>query len=96
MTDPLLRAWAWLVALSVGSTILALAVSRGALSEAGSAAAGAAILLLAWAKAEVIAARYLGLAQAPFWHRGFRLVLGLYAAGLLGLFLLGWRASLPL
>lgn len=89
MSDPLLRAWIWLLALSAGSTILALAVSRGAVLGAGSAAAGAAILVLAWAKAEVILARYLGLAQAPFWHRGVRLVLGLYAAGLLGLFLLG-------
>lgn len=89
MSDPLLRAWAWLIALSTGSTLLAIAVSRGALTGAGVTAGGAAILVLAWAKAEVILARYLGLAAAPFWHRGFRLVLGLYAAGLLGLYLLG-------
>ncbi|WP_341485665.1 nitric oxide reductase F protein [Thioclava sp. GXIMD4215] len=89
MSDPLIRAWVWLVALSTASTILAILVSHGVLTGAGVTAGGAAILALAWAKAEVILARYLGLAAAPFWHRGFRLVLGLYAAGLLGLYLLG-------
>ncbi|MGO4908060.1 hypothetical protein ACEN2J_06955 [Pseudorhodobacter sp. W20_MBD10_FR17] len=44
------------------------------------------ILLLAWAKARIIAARYLGLAQAPTYLRGFSLVLALFMAGLLGIY----------
>ncbi|MBC7146897.1 MAG: nitric oxide reductase F protein [Thioclava marina] len=88
LRDPLIRAWAWLIALSAASTALAVAVSQGLLSGRGVTLGGAAILILAWAKANVILSRYLGLAQAPFWHRGFRIVLGLYAVLLLGLYLI--------
>jgi len=88
-SDPLGRAWAALVALSLGSTMIATLVGRGALTGAEVTGAGAVILLLAWAKARVILDRYLGLAAAPFWHRGFSIVLGLYCAGLLALYLMG-------
>lgn len=89
LKDPLLRAWLWLVALSLGSTLIATAVSRGALEGRVLQIAGATILALAWAKARVILDRYLGLAAAPFWHRGFSIVLGLYCLGLLALYLIG-------
>ncbi len=87
--DPLLRAWVALIALSLGSTVIAALVARGGLSGAATTGAGAVILALAWAKARVILDRYLGLAAAPFWRRGFSIVLGLYGAGLLTLYLLG-------
>ncbi len=89
LSDPLTRAWAWLVALSLGSTVIAMQVSAGSLQGLAVTAAGAAIMALAWAKARIILARYLGLAQAPFWHRGFSLVMALYCAGLLVLYLIG-------
>ncbi len=85
-TDPLLRAWGWLLILSAVSTVLAGAVTRGLLPPAGMTAAGAAILFLAWAKAGTIISRYLGLADAPFWHRGFRIVMAAYALLLLALY----------
>lgn len=87
--DPLIRAWGWLLAFSALSTALAVAVSRGGIGGAGITAGGAAILFLAWAKARVILRSYLGLAQAPFWNRGFAIVLGLYALLLLALYLMG-------
>lgn len=86
--DPTDRAWLVLLALSAGSTALAIAVGAapsGPLAQA----LGAAILGLAWTKARIVLARYLGLAAAPSWLRGFELVLGLYAALLLGLYLAG-------
>jgi len=89
LSDPLTRAWVWLVALSLGSTVIATLVGRGLLSGTQVTIAGAAILLLAWLKARVILDRYLGLAAAPFWHRGFSIVLGLYCLGLLVLYLIG-------
>ncbi|MBC7153389.1 MAG: nitric oxide reductase F protein [Rhodobacteraceae bacterium] len=49
--------------------------------------AGALILALAWLKARVILARYLGLAAAPFWRRGFEVALALFCLLLLGLYL---------
>lgn len=85
--DPLLRAWIWLTGLSVVSTAGAILVSTGALTGIGVTFAGAAILTLAWLKARVILSRYLGLASAPFWLRGFDLILGFYAVLLLVLYL---------
>ena len=89
LSDPLIRAWAWLIGLSAASTVLAAAVSAGWLAGTGVTLGGAAILTLAWAKAGVILSRYLGLAAAPFWHRGFSIVLALYAILLLALYLIG-------
>lgn len=88
MPATLTRAWIWLVALSLGSTALSVAVASGATGGRLATAAGAAILALAWAKARLILTRYLGLAEAPFWRRGFEIVLGLYALGMLGLYLI--------
>lgn len=83
------RAWATLMALSAGSTALAVAVTGGGLAGAPLAAAGAAILTLAWAKARTILNAYLRLDEAPAFRRGFGLTLALYAALLLGLYLAG-------
>ncbi len=83
-TDPLSRAWLALIALSAGSTAVAALVAM----DLHRAAAGAAILLLAWLKSRVILSRYLGLAQAPGWRRGFNLVQGLFCLLLLTLFLI--------
>jgi hypothetical protein len=80
------RAWIFLLALSAAST----AVSFGVTVQRPAAIpflGGVVILLLAWAKARIIAARYLDLAQAPGYLRGFSFVLMLFMAGLLGLYL---------
>lgn len=81
--DPILRAWGWLVALSLGSTAITLWHWPPGLTVL----AGMAILFLAWAKARVILDTYLGLAAAPFWRRGFGLSLGIFCLLLLGLYL---------
>lgn len=82
--DPLLRAWITLIALSLGST----AVSLWSWPAQLSALAGAFVLALGWLKARVILARYLRLAAAPFWRRGFEISLALFCVLLLGLYLL--------
>lgn len=89
LSDPLARAWGKLVALSLASTAIAGLVGREALTGQAVTVAGGVILALAWAKARVILDRYLGLAAAPFWHRGFSIVLALYCLGLLALYLIG-------
>lgn len=83
MARDLFRAWLGLLALSLAATLVTLWDRPAALS----APAGAAILLLAWAKARIILARYLGLAAAPFWRRGFEISLAGFALLLLGLYL---------
>ena len=83
-SDKLIRAWIWLLVLSIGSTGAAMAITTGN----GITLAGCLILAFAWAKARIILADYLGLAQAPFWRRGFNLVLGLFILVAVGLFLI--------
>lgn len=83
LRDPLLRAWLALIGLSLGSTLIALWHWPGALA----ALAGALILTLAWLKARIILARYLGLAAAPFWRRGFDIALAAFCLLLLALYL---------
>ncbi len=85
MKNPVIRAWLWLIGLSLLSTILALLVDQR-LSGAAVTAAGAAILTLSWLKARVILSDYLGLRAAPFWRRGFGMVLAFYMLMLLGLY----------
>lgn len=85
--DRILTAWLWLIALSVGSTLLARLVPG--LAGPALRVAGAAILMLAWAKARIILSDYLGLRAAPFWRRGFGFVLGVYMVVLMGLFAAG-------
>ncbi len=83
------RAWALLLLLSAGSTLLSVAVARGALADTALTLGGAAILTLAWAKARVILNAYLRLNEAPAFRRGFGLALALYALLLLALYLGG-------
>lgn len=83
LANPLSRAWLWLIGLSLGST----AVSLWHWPPAFTALAGGVILVLAWLKARVILARYLGLCDAPFWRRGFEISLGLFCLLLLALYL---------
>ncbi len=70
--------------LSLTTTAIAYSVTRGIAGPI----AGAAILFLAYMKARLILARYLGLAEAPSWYRGFNLVIGGYMLLLLLLYLL--------
>lgn len=81
------RAWGLLLALSAASTGLAVAVTGGQLAGPALSGAGAAILILAWAKARTILNAYLRLNEAPGFRRGFGLTLALYAGLLLALYL---------
>lgn len=83
-TDPLVRAWIALIALSGCSAVVSALVDGGL----NRSLAGAAILLLALFKSRVILSRYLGLWQAPSLLRGFTITLGFFAALLLGLYLI--------
>ena len=83
--DPLTRAWAALLVLSVASTVIALLLPG--LAPNALRVAGVAILVLAWLKARVILGRYLGLAYYPAVGRGFGLVLALVMALAGGLYL---------
>lgn len=74
----LTRAWFALLALSALSTLLAISGLSGGVLAAG-------VLLLAFVKAQVILWHYLELVHAPFWRRGFSMVLAIYMLILLGL-----------
>ena len=72
----LIEAWVGLIALSVGTVILATAdVSGGAATFVATG-----VLLLAGFKARVILARYLGLSGSLFWTRAFDLAIWLFLA----------------
>jgi len=79
------RTWAVLMALSIGSTGLAVAVTRGQ----GGRVALAAILLVAWFKAHLILKVYLGLERSPRILAGFDIMLTLTMIAMLGLALAG-------
>lgn len=85
MSQPalLLRAWIALLVFSAGSTLLSL----WDIPTEWKFGAGVAILTLSWLKARIILQRYLGLAQAPFWARGFNIGLALSCLLFLGLYL---------
>lgn len=76
---------AWIILLALSALTTALAVAQPALTGWAIPACSSVLLGLAWLKARVILARYLGLAAAPDWLRGFNLVLALYAGLLLTL-----------
>lgn len=71
------RAWMLLIVLSAGSTLASLAPQGVALVGA--------VMVLAAVKADLIVNHYLGLAQAPAFARGFRLVLTVFVLLLAGL-----------
>lgn len=79
----LLMAWLALVGLSLGSTLLSLPF----MARAPAGVLGLGVLLIAGMKARIILTRYLGLADAPFWRRGFDISLALFCTLLLGLYL---------
>lgn len=83
--DPITKAWAWLIVLSGGSAVVALLVDQGMDRRI----AGTVILGLALLKSRIILSRYLGLAGAPSWRRGFNMVVTLFCLILLGLYLIG-------
>ncbi len=85
LRDILWRSWIFLALLSFASTALAQWDAAGL----ARALAGATILTLAYFKARLILGRYLGLAAAPYWYRGFSLVIALYMILLLALYLAG-------
>lgn len=83
MTDPLTRAWLALIALGLATTALAARIG-----ETGSTPwLGALILAIALLKMRLILTRYLGLAEAPFWRRGFTATLAAFVLLLLALYL---------
>jgi len=84
---PLLRAWLTLLLLSAASTAFAFVIGSGVLHPGTRLMAGAALLVLARAKAGIILAHYLRLVEAPSLRRGFGIVLTLYMALLLALYL---------
>ena len=86
-TDPLVRAWLALIALSAIAT--AVSLLRPETPPWAGTAAGAVILGLAWLKARVILGRYLDLAGYPAARRGFGAGLGAFAFAALVLYALG-------
>lgn len=84
LTDPLIRAWALLIALSALAT--AVAVLRPANPRWAVIAVGAMILALAWIKARVILNSYLELSAHPGPRRAFGAVLGTWALAALVLY----------
>ena len=83
MTDPLTRAWLALIALGLATTAIAAPGPRIDVPFA----LGALILAIAFLKMRLILTRYLGLADAPYWRRGFDATLGVFVLLLLGLYL---------
>ncbi len=79
----LYTAWGTLIALSLGSTLLSLS----GIWAQWQVAASIATLALAWQKARIILAQYLGLAAAPAWRRGFEFALAMLCLLMLGLYL---------
>lgn len=81
------RAWLVLLALSAASTLLSFGLTVG-WGQHSLKLSALAILAIAWAKARIIANRYLGLCAAPPFLRGFSIVLALYLLTLMALYLL--------
>ncbi|EPX81477.1 cytochrome C oxidase subunit IV family protein [Litoreibacter arenae] len=81
--DTLTRAWIALIVFSALSMVAAGLVNNGFDQRL----TGSLVLALALLKARVILSRYLGLADAPSWRRGFNLALTLFCLILLGLYL---------
>lgn len=82
-TGPLTRALITLVILSLATTFLA-----GQMPDAGPVFV-AAVLILSGLKARVILLNYLGLAQAPSFHRGFTAFLIVFLLLAYGFYMIG-------
>lgn len=83
----LAQAWLTLVGLTVLTSVLAKFIASADMSGGAMMVAGPMLLLLALAKARIILARYLGLAQVPSVLRGFTVVLLLYLVLLAALYI---------
>ncbi len=81
------RAWIGLIGLSLFAT--AVALGQPWLPPGAGWLAGLAVLAISGAKARIILADYLELAEAPGILRGFGIVLGLFLLGAAGLYLAG-------
>lgn len=81
--DKLVRAWVWLLILSIASTAAAFLVSQ----NYNTTLAGCFILGLSLIKSRIILGQYLGLNRAPYWQGGFNFVLALFLLAATGLFL---------
>jgi hypothetical protein len=81
----LIEAWAGLVLLSVGTTLITLYE----LSPQRRWAVAATVLGLAGLKARIILGRYLGLKQSKFWMHLFDAAIVLFMAIAMTLYLLG-------
>lgn len=81
---PLVRAWALLILLSLATTALTLLIGDGAPHPA----LAAAVLALAGLKASAILRRYLRLAAAPAWRKGFETALALLLLTLFAVWLI--------
>ncbi len=79
-SNHLVRAWLFLLILSVVSAALTLLPIPATLLGAG-------ILTLATLKCRVILARYLDLSTSPAWLRGFTMVFVAFALVIFGLYL---------
>lgn len=80
--DPLIRTWAWLLALTAGTTALAGFGGPGWL-------ASGAIVALAFLKARAILRDFLHLAQAPAWLAGALAVIAAWLTAIWALHLAG-------
>ena len=83
LSDPLIRAWAWLVGLGLATTAAAEGIGAGLAVPV----LGTGLLAVAFVKARLILARYLGLDAAPAWRRGFEAAIGAFLVLLAGLYL---------
>ncbi len=81
----LVKAWMALIALSLGTVL----VASDTVSAHGGMIAGAAVLVLGGLKARVILGRYLGLSGSRFWTRTFDLAIGLFLALAFALYAIG-------
>lgn len=84
-TRDLVKAWGALVALSMGTVLIA---SVGPWAD-HSMLTAAGVLTLAGLKARVILARYLGLAGSRFWTQSFDLSIGMFLALAFGVYAFG-------
>ncbi len=82
------RAWIWLMGLSLLAT--AVALGQPWLPKGVAWLAGLGVLAISGAKARIILADYLELAEAPQILRGFTFALALFLLAAAGLYLAAW------
>lgn len=78
--NDLVKAWGWLVALSLSTTVIA-SITNGA----GAGFAAVVLILSGW-KARVILGSYLGLKNSRYWSRGFNSFIGFFIVVAFGIY----------